>query len=163
MLKNQKYFECLTSRCLFFNNNRVFQGTTTTAYDFADMDGSMVVTAVRAVSILDNVGLILFKRVVTHSCTGDSASFCPNGTTGADVYKTGICVRFDHDVFTNDYRDYVNAWHTGQTWIAVRNEMVGFIRNSLPDAINQTDGGVKEGNQCTDDDMQAVTPWVASF
>lgn len=167
-MKNQKYFDPgsgnESSQCLGFDSNGVFMGLTNSTYNFTAIEGSLVSTKVRVVSIRDNVGLILFKRLVTHRCTGHNALFCSNGTTVGDVYKTSVCVRFDHDVFTSNYRLFVNAWHRQlATWDSVKSELQTFAQASLPDAINQTDGGVKEGNRCNDADMRAVTPWIVSF
>ena len=39
-----------------------------------------------------SVGIVMFKRLVTHKCTGNKPAFCKRGDTVADVYKVGYCV-----------------------------------------------------------------------
>ena len=85
------------------------------------------------------VGVYMFKRVVTHKCTGEYPDFCQKGATVVDVYKTGVCVKCHYDVFPNKLARETNDTHR-----------ISFVEKCLPKAVNQTTGGLKTEFLCSD-------------
>jgi len=57
------------------------------------------------------VGIVIFKRLVTHTCSGKRPRFCKKGVTVADVHKVGYCVKCDYDVFPSSNAGNAEAKH----------------------------------------------------
>ena len=96
------------------------------------------------------VGIVMFKRLVTHTCTG-STSACKKGTTVADVLKIGVCVKCDYNVF---------LMKTAME--AKKKEKKDFVKTCLPKAID-ANGAVKADFRCTGDDKKYADASVAGF
>ena len=48
-----------------------------------------------------NVGVLIFKRIVSHRCTGGPG--CAQGSMVADVYKLGWCIKCDRNIWRSRY------------------------------------------------------------
>jgi len=82
-----------------------FRASALTTYNFAGgiynssadlLDKNLVSTKcfiTHPTSASANVGVVIFKRLVMHQCTGIRPAFCKKGDNVADVYKQGFCVK----------------------------------------------------------------------
>lgn len=98
------------------------------------------------------VGIYMFKRLVTHKCTGKNPTFCKSGTTVADVYKTGVCVKCDYDVFKTILAHQATIKHRES-----------FVNTCLPKAINNTTGELNVDFLCSGSDLEAAEASIAGF
>lgn len=102
----------------------------------------------------DTKGLaaVVFKRIVTHICTGNRPKYCTAGTVVADVFKVGFCIKCPMDI-------YSNKWEGN----AQDNEGGKFISECLPNAFS-SDGTVKADYRCTSEsDEKAATAVITGF
>merc|ERR1719310_2722111 len=98
------------------------------------------------------VGILMFKRVVSHTCTGNYIkSTCTKGTTVADVFKVGLCVKCNYDVFPHVKTKHQRDEHK-----------LSFLNTCLPAAID-ANGAVKSGFKCTGDDDKRAKAVLAGF
>ena len=100
------------------------------------------------------VGLVLVKRLVTHTCTGRTSA-CKRGTIVADVFKLvsqlGVCVKCNYDVFPHIKAIKANANHQ---W--------SFVNNCLLKAID-ANGKIKVAFRCSGGDKTYSVGTVAGF
>lgn len=97
------------------------------------------------------VGIVMFKRLVTHTCTGKRPSFCKKGVTVADVHKVGYCVKCHYNVFASRWTDRSSHRHRK-----------AFVYNCLPRAFNKQ-GKLKPGFECSGDDMKLAQASISGF
>ena len=95
------------------------------------------------------VGLVLFKRLVTHTCQNPAS--CSKGATVADVHKVGYCVKCDFNVFPSD-----------QTTKAKEKHCRSFVEKCLPKAIDKK-GNIKPAIRCSGRDMKMATASISGF
>lgn len=97
------------------------------------------------------VGIVMFKRIVSHTCTGKNPAFCKEGTTVADVHKVGYCIRCHYNVFpsirAHDAKDH---------------DRTAFVQKCLPKAID-ANGNIRPRFRCTGNDMKRAKASVSGF
>ena len=93
----------------------------------------------------------MFKRIVTHTCTGKKSTFCKEGTTVADVHKVAYCIKCHYDVFPHKAAISVTNTHRQ-----------AFVKNCVPGAID-SQGNIKPSSRCTGDDLKRAQASVAGF
>lgn len=85
----------------------------------------------------EEVGVVMFKRIVMHKCTGrNKPSACIKGTTVADVHKDGYCIQCDEAIF----RRYAEATTDDMSR--------KFVNECLPKAVDPTTGELKANFKC---------------
>ena len=97
-----------------------------------------------------SVGVVMVKRLVTHTCTG-STSACKKGTTVADVFKVGVCVKCDYDVFPSYQATAARDQHKKS-----------FVETCLPRALD-ANGVVKAAFRCTGGDKKYADAALTGF
>jgi len=100
------------------------------------------------------IGVFMFKRVVTHKCTGSNPRFCLKGTLVADVYKVGYCVRCHYNVFPSIWTQLMSKDHR---------ERKDFVNKCLPRAVDKKTGRVKPAFRCTGDDLKKAQGAIAAY
>merc|ERR1719324_651927 len=109
------------------------------------------------------VGVVLFKRLVTHTCTGQNPAFCTKGATVADVYKVGYCVKChygkpakDQDVFPQTWAQATKSKHR-----------IKFVKKCLPKNWAATaldeEGNIKDKFRCSDEDWKHARASITGF
>jgi hypothetical protein len=124
-----------------------------TTYKFPAPGSSLVLTKAFVThpnNAHKRVGVVMFKRLVTHTCTR-STSACKKGTTVADVFKVGVCVKCDYDVYPSTLAKRATDEHRKS-----------FVNTCLPKAIDAK-GAVKAGFRCTGGDKTYADASVAGF
>ena len=140
-------------KCLSLVTPWALAGLTATTYKFPAPGSSLVLTKAFVThphKADRKVGTVLFKRLVTHTCTG-STSACKKGTTVADVFKVGVCVKCDYNVFPSDKAKDAKDEHKKS-----------FVTKCLPTAIDAK-GAVKAASRCTGDDKKFAEASIAGF
>ena len=128
-------------------------GLAVTTYKFPAPGSSLVLTKAFVThphKAHRSVGIVMFKRLVTHTCTG-SSSACKKGTTVADVFKVGVCVKCDYDVFPSD-----------KAKAATEKHKKSFVDTCLPKAVDAK-GAVKAAFRCTGGDKKLAEASIAGF
>ena len=97
------------------------------------------------------VGIVLFKRLVTHTCTGENPASCTKGATVADVHKVGYCVKCHFNVFRTIYAA-----------LATKKERISFVQKCLPKAVDEK-GNIKPAFQCTGEDKKKAMASISAF
>ena len=99
----------------------------------------------------------MFKRLVTHTCTGTNPIFCKkNSATGkmptvADVHKAGYCIKCNYKPFPHRFAKYTKLKHRKN-----------FVNKCLPRAIDKA-GKIKKEFRCTGQDMEYAKAAIAGF
>ena len=154
MMINRKWFRAFNGGwCAGLDSRAALQGTAFTYYRFPTTGRSLVLSKVFVThphKADRKVGTVMFKRLVTHTCTG-STSACKKGTTVADVFKVGVCVKCNYNVFPSIQAGYANDHHKKS-----------FVNTCLPKAIDAK-GAVKRGFRCTGNDKKYSDASVAGF
>lgn len=102
------------------------------------------------------VGVVMFKRLVTHTCTGHNPAFCTKGATVADVYKVGYCVKCQTAVFP-------------QTWAqaTTQGHRIKFVNKCIPNNWAATaldkEGNIKKKFRCTGKDWEHARASITGF
>jgi len=98
--------------CSSLNPNWVIKGFTQSAYLFPGgiynssapkLDRNLVATKALVThpdKASKDVGVVMFKRMVMHQCTGTKPDFCKKGDKVADVFKQGFCVQCKRKKYT---------------------------------------------------------------
>jgi len=194
-----------TPRCTSLRMPEALKGLTMSTYDFpggignssADkLDRNLVATKALVThpdGASKDVGVVMFKRMVMHQCTGTKPDFCKKGDKVADVFKQGFCVQCKRKKYTP-----AKAWLShlrkygypntpdGRRWAACVLEQDQERSNSCSvflhkDVQTQTDvqqrafatqcfteaftpeGIMKADYQCSDDDMLYARASIAMF
>ena len=157
IVSNRKYFKQDgnrgTGKCKPLDKSDALAGLATTTYKFPAPGNSLVLTKAFVThphKAHRSVGIVMFTRLVTHTCTG-STSACKKGTTVADVFKVGVCVKCDYNVFPSITSSDAKDEHKKS-----------FVTKCLPKAIDAK-GTVKAGFRCTGDDKKYADASVAGF
>ena len=129
-------------------------GTSLTTYKFPTLGESLVLTKASVVHphrASSEVGIVMFKRLVTHNCTGDNPTACTKGTVVADVFKMAHVIKCQHKVFANTNAD------------GTATEIKDFVTNCLSKAVHP-DGKLKQAYNCTDwADLHHAEAAIAGF
>jgi len=146
--------------CNDFTHDSAIKGVAMTSFRFptvgntsAPKGGNLVLTksfVTHPNKASKNVGMFMFKRLVTHLCTGKTKA-CKKGQTVADVMKVGYCVNCDKDVFGSIFSE-------SQT----HDEKKTFAKDCIPKAF-KADGKLKSSFKCSDSDMQFARASLAGF
>jgi len=110
MMTTQKYFVPTEgaglipsgASCLGFSQGWALKGFAMNSWYFPTLGKNLVTTKVwvtHPTRASKSVGVVIFKRLVTHVCTGAKPSACRRGDTVADVYKIGYCIRCPKNFF----------------------------------------------------------------
>ena len=141
--------------CEYLTHDHAIPGTAMTTWKFPTLGKeSLVLTKVwvtHPTKASKPVGLVLFKRLVTHTCTGENPAFCTKGATVADVHKVGYCVKCHYDVFPSVFANRAKNKHRRS-----------FVRNCLPKAIDEN-GNIKPAFQCTGKDKKKAMASISGF
>lgn len=98
-----------------------------------------------------SVGVVIFKRLVTHTCSGERPRFCKKGVTVADVHKVGYCVKCHYSVFGSMFARKAKTKHRKS-----------FVKRCLPKAIDQN-GNVKPAFQCDPENLKFAKASIVGF
>ena len=148
-----------TGLCVDYTHVNALSGQSLTTWIFPGTDvapnkPSLVLTKAMAShphKASRRVGYLVFKRLVTHTCTGQNPGSCKKGEVVADVYKIGFCVKCNTNIFPS----------TSVT-LATDTHRKNFVTSCLPTAIDPT-GQVKANNRCTGDDLKLAEAAIAGF
>ena len=161
IMANKKFFRVRASRdglgkCIPFNESKgLLLGVAESTWKFPILgEKSLVITKAWVThphQASKPVGVFLFKRLVTHTCTGENPAFCTKGVTVADVHKVGYCVKCDFDVFPN-----IGAGR------AKEEHRISFVTKCLPKAIDK-EGNIKPAFRCSGRDMKYATASISGF
>ena len=104
----------------------------------------------------ESVGVVMFKRLVTHTCTGKNPAACKKGADGkmpvvADVHKMGFCVDCREKIFPNRAVGYMTE-----------ESQKDFLNKCLPKAIDDK-GAIKDAYKCTGKDKILAEASIAGF
>jgi len=133
---------------------QAFTGMTLTTWRFPGIGKSLVLTKTWVTTPHKSdrrVGIVMFKRLVTHTCSGERPNFCEKGATVADVHKVGYCVKCDYDVFPSRDAAKANNKHRKS-----------FVERCLPKAIDEK-GNIKPAFQCDPKDSKLASASIAGF
>jgi len=139
------------------NGDARLKGTSSTAFGkFKNLGSSGYVQSKNYIAhpSSDTMGLaaVVFKRIVTHICTGHRPNSCTAGTVVADVFKVGNCIKCPMNIYSNKWESNAKDSEGGK-----------FIRDCLPNAFS-TDGTVKAGYRCTSEsDRKAAAAVITGF
>ena len=142
-------------RCQSLTDMAALTGSILTTRKFPTLGNSLVLTKAFVThphKASRSVGIYMFKRLVTHKCTGKNPTFCKSGTTVADVYKTGVCVKCDYDVFEVKFAAQATIKHRES-----------FVNTCLPKAINNTTGELNVDFLCSETDLRYAEASIAGF
>ena len=149
--------------CTSLDHGTVLKGVATTTWNFPVLGNSSLVLTkawVTHPSMADKrVGVVMFKRLVTHTCTGARPSFCKKGDTVADVYKLSYCIKCINQT-TLQPQNVFKHTHSEFTTTLERKQ---FLEECLPNAVNASTGKIKTGFQCGDDDQLKAMASLAIF
>jgi hypothetical protein len=141
------------ARCLEFTATNALKGVMWTSHRFPTLGNNLVLTKPRVVhphKSGKSVGMLLFKRMVQHKCTGQTSA-CTSGRTVADVHKVGYCVKCDSDIFASTMGE-----------LATETELKNFVDTCVPKAFN-ADGSIKASFKCTGTDLTYAQATMAGF
>lgn len=146
-LSNRKFWRPSTkgdSRCAPMTDEVALQGIVQSTREFPGLGNHFYSLVTKAWVTHPNkahekVGVYMFKRVVTHKCTGKYPEFCQEGVTVVDVYKTAICVKCDYKVFPHTRSKDTNETHR-----------ISFVDKCLPKAVNKNTEEVEKNFLCSD-------------
>ena len=133
---------------------QAFTGMTLTTWRFPGIGKSLVLTKTWVTTPHKSdrrVGIVMFKRLVTHTCSGERPNFCEKGATVADVHKVGYCVKCHYNVFPSDDATKANNRHRKS-----------FVESCLPKAIDEK-GNIKPAFQCDPKDSKLASASIAGF
>merc|ERR1712195_195657 len=180
--------------CSSLNPNWVIKGFTQSAYLFpggiynssADkLDRNLVATKALVThpnGASKDVGVVMFKRMVMHRCTGTNTKFCKKGDKVADVFKQGFCVQCKRKKYTPPR--YPKNTYDGRRWAACGshkqrpNSCAVFAHtNSVTETKAQkgafagqcfteaftSEGIMKDDYQCSEEDMKYASASIAMF
>jgi len=139
------------------NGDARLKGTSSTAFGkFKNLGSSGYVQTKNYIAhpSSDTMGLaaVVFKRIVTHICTGHRPNSCTAGTVVADVFKVGNCIKCPMNIYSNKWESNAKDSEGGK-----------FIQDCLPNAFS-TDGTVKAGYRCTSEsDRKAAAAVITGF
>jgi len=139
--------------CQHFAGPGPMVGSASTAYAFPTLGSNLVLSkgfVTHPNKASKPIGVFIFKRLVTHSCTGKGGA-CTKGTQVADVYKIGYCVRCNTNVFSD--RIGGNKIEDKQV----------FARDCLPKAFNNVTGTLNKGFECSGNDAKLATASIAGY
>merc|ERR1711871_552797 len=129
-------------------------GTAQTTWKYATLGDSLVLTkSMIAHPALSHkkVGVFMFKRIVSHKCTGHNTNACKKGSVVTDVVKLGWCIQCDYDVFSDE-----------RAARATDEQRKDFMTNCVPKAID-ANGAIKKDYKCTGDDERRAGASIAGF
>ena len=158
IMRNRRYFRQSGSGrngkgyCMVLHGGAALAGIAATTYQFPAPGNLLVLTKAFVThphKAHRRVGIVMFKRLVTHTCTR-STSAC-KGTTVADVFKIGVCVKCNYDVFPSEKAKDAKEKHKKS-----------FVTKCLPTAIDAK-GAVKVAFRCTGDDKKLAEASIAGF
>lgn len=140
---------------------------------------SMVLTKVRVSGVhlaSSSVGVLIFKRLVTHTCTGKGkAGSCTKGARVADVYKEGYCIKCrSHDGKRTTKNERVFAPRGKHNEVATEASLVtdDQRREFLDKCLKRSDYTLKaidkDGNiepkfECKGDDLKKAEASIVGF
>ena len=170
-MKNRKYwlpYGAGGSKCVSLNQKTVTRAIATTCPNcpLPGLGGTaLVVTKVMVThphKASEPVGVVMFKRLVTHTCTGKGTGCKADPTTGkmpvvADVHKVGFCVKCktasgqDYDVFKSTHGHLAEDEHKQD-----------FVKTCLPRAIG-TDGDILPDFKCKGKDKEYADATILAF
>jgi len=165
-------------------------------YNFPGIGGNSLVATKVLVAHPDgaseNVGVVMFKRMVMHRCTAKSA-VCKQGAQVADVFKQGFCVQCQSKKYTLSgwpvtkpdedrwakcgTRTAANEWTfssqgypdpqctlfaSSEAWLATEEQKRAFATQCLPEAFTP-EGILKADYQCSKEDMKYASASIAMF
>jgi len=124
-----------------------------------------------------NVGVVMFKRMVMHQCTGTKPDFCKKGDKVADVFKQGFCVRCKMEHYTAKKSSC--AWCPLETRAACGNSKCTVFSSPIALKANRyqkkqfvyqcfrkaftPEGIMKDEYRCTKEDMLYAGASIAMF
>jgi len=117
--------------------------------DMGDNWISTKVTVTHPHQTAKNIGALIFKRIVSHTCTGGPG--CTQGSLVADTYKIGWCIKCDRNIW--------NSWSVrGMT----REQREQFAKHCIPRAFD-TSGKIKDDFRCDSKTEHKVQVNIGSF
>ena len=140
--------------CISLTEKQALGALAATTWSLPTISGSLVLTKAWTThpSLTSRrVGVFIFKRLVTHKCTGTNPTFCKKGTTVADVHKVAYCIKCHYDVFPSTLASSVTDEHRK-----------AFVTKCIPMAIDNQ-GNIKPGSRCTGDDLTRAGASIAGF
>jgi len=127
-----------------------------------------------------NVGVVMFKRMVMHQCTGTKPEFCKEGDKVADVFKQGYCVKCKSKRYTRADCGHKVHWdqagrrsikHTTDNCTVFKSHKASDVTDEQKKAFATQcfteaftpEGIMKADYQCSDDDMLYARASIAMF
>jgi len=118
----------------------------------------------------ENVGVVMFKRMVMHQCTGTKPDVCKKGDKVADVFKQGYCVNCkskkysEHSMYLRyaDCGDNCTVFRTPFAKHATKDHKKAFAGECFTEAFTP-EGTMKEDYQCSKEDMLYASANIAMF
>ena len=153
--------------CIDLRNSIALGGTAQTARWDVLGNNTNVVTKVVSTHpdrARKEVGIVMMKRLITHTCTGHRPAYCKKGTTVADVHKVGYCIKcqpieewYRRGSSQGDYpfKDrraaMVRPYHRTK-----------FVQECVSNAMDQ-DGSIKASFKCNAEDAKYAEATISGF
>ena len=173
IMVNKKYFQqngvIGRGGCIGLTHRFSLHGIATTTWKFPILGKkSLVITKAWVThphGASKPVGVFLFKRLVTHTCTGENPAFCTKGVTVADVHKVGYCVKCVEERKRKGKTYYKDFNVFPETWASAANSAhrKSFVNDCLPKAIDKK-GNIRRAFECTDpEDLKMAVASISAF
>merc|ERR1712166_1047198 len=181
-----------TQGCSALMDEHVRKGNTLSAYAFPggignssadEIDRNLVATKALVAHPDDadpNVGVVMFKRMVMHQCTGTKPEFCKEGDKVADVFKQGYCVKCKSKRYTRADCGHKVHWdqagrrsikHTTDNCTVFKSHKASDVTDEQKKAFATQcfteaftpEGIMKADYQCSDENMLWASASIAMF
>jgi len=176
MASNGAFF--VQGRCIHLKNAlpATLTGAVMITYQFPGIVGQLMATRIlvtHPIQAHQSVGLFVFKRLATHTCTGKRPIFCKKGTKVADVYKVAYCVKCPEaryntanckgkakcTLFPSRYSGHA---YTKKKHTITHAERLAFVSQCLPNALH-VNGTIKTQYECKGRDAKFAGAVAMSF
>jgi len=105
------------------------------------------------------IGLIMFKRIVTHVCTGNMPDSCKEGDIVADVHKVGMCLKCRRKFApVKRRRNSPSAAYNSHYSSGSLEENKRFL-TCLKEGLNATDGSIMPDYACPRQARRRTAPY----